>query len=192
MSTPTPPTDGMHQVQTTVNGCSSVEMLQRDLIPIEEGYGQKTVNARALHTFLESKQQFSHWIQKRIKEYQFIENEDFFSLDKIIKRRKGASLAKDYALTLDMAKELCMVERNKKGRQARKYFIAAEKMWRDSPLEVLADKLTNEMDQVRHEQYQLGAQLTNNRQRLKHLKMVLKETERQLVGQLSLTKKLGI
>ena len=180
------PTKGKHQVQPIVNGRSSVETLQRDLIPIEESYGEKTVDARELHAFLESKQQFVDWIKKRIKEYQFIENEDFFIFHKVMKNLKAGRPTKNYSLTLDMAKELCMVERNEKGRQARKYFIAVEKMWRENPLQVLAGNLTKEIEQVRHEQYQLGARIKNNRDKLKRLKSALHITERQLLGQLKL------
>jgi len=85
------------------------------------------VNARELHQFLESKQEFAHWIKSRIDKYQFISGQDFTSFDNFIKREKGSSVAKDYIISIDMAKELAMVENNEKGRQARKYFIDCEK-----------------------------------------------------------------
>ncbi|MGU9939418.1 antA/AntB antirepressor family protein [Empedobacter brevis] len=98
-----------------------------ELIKITVENGNSSVSARELHSFLESKQQFGNWIQNRINEYNFIENEDFEVFNKIIKNSKGGRPTKEYALTMDMAKELAMVERNEKGRQARRYFIACEK-----------------------------------------------------------------
>ena len=89
--------------------------------------GDQVVSARELHCFLESKQDFSNWMKNRIDKYGFIENHDFVSFNKIIEREKGASTRIEYALTLDMAKELSMVEANEKGQQARRYFIACEK-----------------------------------------------------------------
>ncbi|WP_375649699.1 antA/AntB antirepressor family protein [Bartonella sp. MU70NMGDW] len=95
----------------------------------EQNIGQKTVqtvNARELHTFLEVNSKFADWIVRRIKEYGFLENQDYgFTFLKNEKRKNVIS--KEYHLTLDMAKELSMVERNEKGRQARRYFIECEK-----------------------------------------------------------------
>lgn len=88
---------------------------------------KQAVNARELHSFLESKQDFSNWIKKRIDEYGFVENQDFVSLNKIIERATGATRRIEYFLSLDMAKELSMVERTPKGKQARQYFIECEK-----------------------------------------------------------------
>jgi len=82
-----------------------------------------SVNSKELHTFLESKQQFSHWITNRITKYGFIENQDYIKTT----RKVGNATAYDYHITLDMAKELCMVENNEKGREARRYFIECEK-----------------------------------------------------------------
>ncbi len=98
-------------------------------LPINTTEGQKTVDARKLHRFLGSKQQFSDWVKKRIDEYQFVENEDYFTFHKITKRKngqRGADVKTEYALTLDMGKELAMVERNAQGRKVRKYFIEVE------------------------------------------------------------------
>ena len=89
-----------------------------------------TVNARELHEFLESKQDFSNWINNRINQYGFVENQDYL-VNKIIEQvpHQGgmrANTKKDYFITLNMAKELSMVERTAKGREARQYFIACE------------------------------------------------------------------
>lgn len=100
-----------------------------------------TVNARELHGFLESKQDFSTWIKSRIDKYGFDEGQDFIRVD-AAPQKNGAENSTtcgwqsriDYFLTLDMAKELAMVERNDKGKQARLYFIECEKKLRDRPM----------------------------------------------------------
>lgn len=91
------------------------------------GETQPLVNARDLHIFLESKQQFGNWIVNRIEQYGFVEGQDYLLNKIIIQLPSGAKYQNDYHLTLDMAKELSMVERNAKGKQARQYFIACEK-----------------------------------------------------------------
>ena len=102
-----------------------------EIIKITEYNGKRAVNARELHQFLESKQQFANWIQNRIDKYGFVENQDFCSFNKVIKRETGATTIIEYALSVDMAKELSMVENNEKGRLARKYFIECEKIARE-------------------------------------------------------------
>ncbi|ENN94017.1 antA/AntB antirepressor family protein [Bartonella vinsonii] len=96
----------------------------------EQTIGQEivhTVNARELHKFLEVGKDFSTWLKKRIKEYNFLKNQDYIVLPQMGENFQGGRPSKDYALALDMAKELSMVERNEKGRQARRYFIECEK-----------------------------------------------------------------
>ncbi len=83
----------------------------------------RTVNARELHLFLESGQEFRHWIKDRIEQYEFAEGADFTTSEKII--RGGRAI--EYHISLDMAKELAMVERTDKGREARRYFIECER-----------------------------------------------------------------
>ena len=89
-----------------------------------------TVNARDLHKFLESKKDFSSWVKDRIRKYGFTEGVDFIAITGSPKKGNGdfnPTPAIDYHLTLDMAKELSMVERNDKGKQARQYFLACER-----------------------------------------------------------------
>ncbi|MGL4673804.1 MAG: antA/AntB antirepressor family protein, partial [Wohlfahrtiimonas sp.] len=83
----------------------------------------QTVNARELHEFLEVKSRFNDWIKNRINEYGFTENHDYASLTKIL---VSGGQQIEYFISLNMAKELAMVERNEKGKQARQYFIACE------------------------------------------------------------------
>lgn len=85
------------------------------------------MNARELHQKLGSKRDFSNWIQDRISKYGFVENQDFEVFNKFVENSKGGRPSKEYALSLDMAKELCMIENNEQGRLFRKYFIEVEK-----------------------------------------------------------------
>ena len=101
------------------------------LIPLHsqtiDGNAVETVNARELHTFLESKQDFSTWIKNRIEKYDFVENQDYVSLHKKMEREIGGTVRIEYFVSVGMAKELAMVENNDKGSQARKYFIECER-----------------------------------------------------------------
>lgn len=82
-----------------------------------------SVNAREIHTFLEVKTKFNDWIARAVEKYDFIENLDFYSF---LSKTSGRP-SKEYIVTLDMAKELSMLENNPKGKETRKYFIRVEK-----------------------------------------------------------------
>ena len=86
-----------------------------ELIKIEERNGIETVNARELHTFLESKQDFSTWIKSRVEKYNFREGFDFVTCSiNLGSETHGGQNKKEYFLSLDMGKELSMVENNEK------------------------------------------------------------------------------
>lgn len=87
--------------------------------------GIETVNARELHEFLEVKSKFADWFKNRVSEFGFIENSDFVSVSKIL---EGGGRSIEYHISIDMAKELSMLERNDKGKQARLYFIECERI----------------------------------------------------------------
>jgi phage anti-repressor protein len=93
----------------------------------------QTVNARDLHIFLEVGRDFSNWIKERIDQYEFVEDQDFVCSPISASNGRGGHNRKDYHLTLDMAKELAMVERNEKGKQARQYFIECERAAKAAP-----------------------------------------------------------
>lgn len=80
-----------------------------------------SINARDIHTYLEVKTRFNDWIQRAIEKYDFEENIDYSKMS------NGTSRGIDFIVTLDMAKELAMLENNPKGRETRKYFINFEK-----------------------------------------------------------------
>ena len=102
-------------------------MTNSNLIPVFNGLIQnqpvQLCNARELHAFVESKQEYATWIKNRINEYGFIQDEDYL----VITERTNGRPRKEYHITLDMGKELGMVERNERGRQIRQYFIRCER-----------------------------------------------------------------
>ena len=98
--------------------------------------GEESVNsvdARELHEFLEVKTAFTDWIKKRIEDYGFSNDSDYLK----ISSRNYTGIGKapiDYIISIDMAKELSMVERNEKGKHARKYFIECERKAKSLPI----------------------------------------------------------
>lgn len=107
------------------------KIIENELLPIYENESkEKLVNARELHEKLESKQEFANWIKNRIKKYGFVENTDFLKHDNFIKVGNLKRPQIDYYLTIDMAKELAMVENNEIGRKTRRYFVEVEKRYR--------------------------------------------------------------
>ena len=106
-------------------------MNSQNLIPVFNGKISTSetllCDARKLHEFLQVSSRFNDWIKKRIEEYSFQENQDFMIFtENVVKIGRGRP-STEYHLTLDMAKELAMVERNEQGRAARRYFIECEK-----------------------------------------------------------------
>lgn len=105
-----------------------------NLIPVIDGEiggeVQPCVDARTLHLWLKSGDRFADWIKKRIKTYGFIENEDYVCFSVKAEKPYGGRTSREYHLTLDVAKELSMVENNLQGRMARRYFINCEKVLR--------------------------------------------------------------
>lgn len=85
--------------------------------------GITMIDARQLHAWLKVRDQFNQWIKRRIAEYGFEEGEDFSP--SLVKT--GGRPRTDYLLTVDMAKELSMVERSERGKQTRRYFIEMER-----------------------------------------------------------------
>ena len=128
----------------------------KQLIKITEQNGQRAVSARELHAFLESKTKFSDWVKDRIRQYGLIENEDYVIVSEISetitsKGKRRGTVKKEYALSIDCAKELAMVEGNAQGKRARRYFIASEKALR----EVEALHIGRELDEMKKEISQL-------------------------------------
>ncbi len=99
--------------------------------------GQQAVSAKELHQFVEMNTRFDIWI-KRMLDYGFIENTDYQCLYKNVQMPNGGVKVAidDYALSIDCAKEISMLQRNEKGKQARLYFIEAEKKYRNGQTQI--------------------------------------------------------
>lgn len=109
-----------------------MKVFQDGLIKVYENDRQEQlVDARELHTALNNKRQFSDWIKQRIEQYGFVENVDFATYSQICEKPQGGRPTIEYALTLDTAKEIAMVENNEQGRKIRRYFIEVEKKARE-------------------------------------------------------------
>lgn len=102
-----------------------------ELLKINYETDRITLSARELHEFLEIQTKYSDWF-KRMIEYGFDENIDY----RLVTQKRATNNPKnphttisDHEITLDMAKEIAMIQRNEKGKQARQYFIEIEKKW---------------------------------------------------------------
>ena len=115
-----------------------------ELIKITYDNDRPTVSARELHEFLEIKSKYADWF-KNMAAYGFSENIDYITFSKNLENG-GRTI--DHQLTIDMAKEICMLQRNDKGKQARQYFIQLEKDW-NSPEKVMARALRIADEKIR-------------------------------------------
>ena len=107
-----------------------------ELIKVDYSGEKPAVSARELHEFLEVKTAYKDWFP-RMCEYGFTEGQDFCSF---LSESTGGRPAQDAALSIDMAKEICMLQRNEKGKIARQYFLQLERDW-NSPEKVMARAL---------------------------------------------------
>lgn len=130
-----------------------------ELIKVTVKNDQQLVSARDLYHGLELKVRFSLWVSKNFKEFE--EGEDFTSVsrDTEVQNNGGIQVRElqDYALTIDMAKQLCMMSHTELGRKYRKYFIDLERKWND-PQEVVKRGyaiLQNENTQLKLENDQM-------------------------------------
>ena len=106
-----------------------------DLINID--MDNQTVSARELHEKLNIGTRFNDWFP-RMTEYGFVEGTDFYS--KMSKTENGGRPSTDYVISLDMAKQICMIQRTPEGKAVRQYLIDLEKAW-NTPEQVFARAL---------------------------------------------------
>lgn len=148
-----------------MNELINIKVIQKDF----NGEKKRFVNARELYKWLGVGRDFSNWIKDRIKKYDFVENLDFFiafakfgdgfnglNKTKATDPKTGKILAKEYVISVDMAKELAMVENSDIGKKVRKYFIRVEgdfkKVMRIAALDPkIINQLTNQFWETRQE-----------------------------------------
>lgn len=99
-----------------------------ELIKVFNNGNKELVSARELHGLIGATERFQQWFDKRVKKYEFEEGVDFTGVKAFTVVNNGAKIEiQDYAITIEMAKELCLVQENDFGRQVRKYFIERDK-----------------------------------------------------------------
>lgn len=109
-----------------------------------------TLSARELHEFLEVKTAYKDWFP-RMCEYGFTEGIDFSS---ILSESTGGRPSVNHQITIDMAKQICMIQRNEKGKMARTYFIELEKKW-NTPELIMARALQMAGDTIEEQSQQI-------------------------------------
>lgn len=113
---------------------SNIQVSTAELVPIRDYNGKQAVSGRELHEFLQVTTRYNDWFA-RMCEYGFVEGQDFYSFSS--KTPTGGRPSIDHALTIDMGKELGMIQRTELGRQIRQYFIEVEKRaLRSAPAEL--------------------------------------------------------
>lgn len=110
--------------------------MEKMLIPINYEGEQPTVSARDLHEALEIKSKYADWF-KNMSAYGFVENMDYFTFSKNLENG-GRTI--DHNISVDMAKQICMIQRSEKGKLYRQYFVDLEKAW-NTPEQVMARAL---------------------------------------------------
>lgn len=130
-----------------------------ELIKVEVSEdGKKLVSARDLHEGLGSKDRFSKWFDRMIS-YGFEENMDYTGVKKFTVVNNGANQElQDYAITLDMAKEISMIQRNDIGKKFRQYFIEKEKEC--AMLNTIIDNSSDENAKLERNKYRFGCKKT--------------------------------
>lgn len=108
----------------------------KELLKINYEAEQPTVSARDLHEALEIKSKYADWF-KNMSAYGFVENMDYFTFSKNLENG-GRTI--DHNISVDMAKQICMIQRSEKGKQYRQYFIDLEKAW-NTPEQIFARAL---------------------------------------------------
>ena len=112
--------------------------MSQQLIKVDYTKDQPTVSARELYEGLEIKSNFTTWFD-RMCEYGFSEGSEFFP-KKEKTSEQGGRPSTDYEISVDMAKQICMIQRTDKGKEYRQYFIDMEKAW-NTPEQVMARAL---------------------------------------------------
>ena len=138
-----------------------------DLIKINYEIEQPTVSARDLHEGLGIETPFKKWID-RMCEYGFEANKDFWTK---MSESNGGRPATEYDITVDMAKQICMLQRTEKGKQYRQYFLDLEKAW-NTPEQVMARALriaNNTVDSLKERCKFLGGQVVEQQKVIEKL-----------------------
>lgn len=127
---------------------NDLRIIAKDLVPVyETSTGEKVVYGSELHAALEVKSPYREWSNRRFKDCDAKENEDFHSVE--YSTLVGGSPKKDHIIKLDTAKEMAMLERNDKGKEVRRYFIQVEKKFKEQQKINFVDPETEKIQTMR-------------------------------------------
>ena len=162
-------------------------MMSSELIKVTVQNDQQLVSARDLHKGLGLKRQFTDWWKQNSKDFE--NGTDYTSTLTSVNVGNGAIReVQDYALTIDMAKQLCLLSRTKKGKEYREYLIEVEKKWND-PQHVIQramDILKSENLQLKLENKNLTRQLEESNKKANYLDVILGTTDAILTTQIAM------
>lgn len=142
-----------------------------DLLKVNYDADQPTVSARDLHEKLNIGTQYTKWFE-RMKEYGFSENEDFKAISqKRLTAQGNETTYMDHEISIDMAKQICMIQRSPEGKMIRQYFIDLEKAW-NTPEQIMARalKMANQsIDSLKERCAFLGGQVVEQQKVISEL-----------------------
>lgn len=161
--------------------------MNNELIKVTVKNGQQLVSARDLYKGLGIKRRFSAWWEQNGKEFE--EDIDFQPvLISTPRENRGNIELQDYALTIDMAKQLCLLSRTKKGKEYREYLIEIEKKWNDpqNVVQRAMDILHSENLQLKLENKSLNRQLEESNKKASYLDVILGTTDAMVTTQIAM------
>lgn len=161
--------------------------MNNELIKVTVKNDQQLVNARDLYKGLGIKRRFSAWWEQNGKEFE--EDIDFQPvLISTPRENRGNIELQDYALTIDMAKQLCLLSRTKKGKEYREYLIEIEKKWNDpqNVVQRAMDILHSENLQLKLENKSLNRQLEESNKKASYLDVILGTTDAMVTTQIAM------
>lgn len=161
--------------------------MNNELIKVTVKNDQQLVSARDLYKGLGIKRRFSAWWEQNGKEFE--EDIDFQPvLISTPRENRGSIELQDYALTIDMAKQLCLLSRTKKGKEYREYLIKIEKKWNDpqNVVQRAMDILHSENLQLKLENKSLSRQLEESNKKASYLDIILGTTDAMVTTQIAM------
>lgn len=161
--------------------------MNNELIKVTVKNDQQLVSARELHKGLGIKRRFSAWWEQNSNDFK--ENSDFQRvLISTRRENRGSIELQDYALTIDMAKQLCLLSRTKRGKEYREYLIEVEKKWNDpqNVVQRAMDILHSENLQLKLENKSLNRQLEESNKKASYLDVILGTTDAMVTTQIAM------
>ena len=148
----------------------------KELISIQVKNNQQLVSARTLHKNLGLKKKFSAWWEQNSKGFENGSDYTWEPQSYHVQIGNGASrMEDDYLITIDMAKELCMMSKTEKGKEVRKYFIQVEKNW-NSPDMIMHRALeisNSRVKELENKNEALAIQLEESNKKANYLDVIL-------------------